>query len=127
MKKIVEMEAWELMSALAELAEPVSNLVSDDVLWEQFKKCTARGMRLRRKDGLQFILETYGKLGKPLLGEHKDDTLKILSVVTGKKFDELMHMNGVEVVQEFSKAYKEQLAPFFTKSVPSEKTESSSQ
>ena len=123
MKKLIDMEAWELMSALAELAEPVNNLVSDDELWKTFKECTRKGAMLKRQDGLQFILETYGKLGKPLLGKHKTDTLKILSIVEGKKIEDLMHMNGMEVLRDFSEAYKEQLEPFFTKSVPSVKTE----
>jgi len=123
MKKLIEMEAWELMGTLADLAEPVSNLVNDDELWNAFKECTARGVTLKRKDGLQFILKAYGSLGPALLGKHRMDTLKILSIIEGKRLEELMHMNGAEVLKDFMTAYKEHLEPFFIKSVHSGKTE----
>ena len=123
MKKLEEMEAWELMGTLAELAEPVSNLVNDEQLWEDFRKCTAKGVSLKRQEGLLFILKTYGKLGPALLGKHRMDTLRVLAIVKGKRVEELMHMNGTEVLQDFKKVYKEILEPFFIKSVPSGKTE----
>lgn len=123
MKKFKDMEAWELMTALAEMAEPVNNIVSDDELWETFKECTKRGLRLKQKDGLQYILKTYGKLAPKLLGEHKADTLKILSIVEGKKLEDLMHMNGAELLKDFTAVYKEQLESFFTKPVLLGKTE----
>ena len=117
MAKLNEMNGWELMAALAELAEPISNLVNDDALWECFVVCTKRGIGLERKDVLRFLLQTYGKMIPLLTGEeHRGDVLRIMAVVEGTTVDKAMKMNGKELLRDFVAAYKEHLEPFFTKS-----------
>ena len=123
-KKLTELNGWELTNALVEIAEPLGNLAGDDKVWEVFKECTKRGVGIKQKDTFRFILTTYAKLIPALLGkEHKLDTVRILSVVEGKKVDELMKMNGTELLRDFERAFKEQLTPFFTKSVLMESAE----
>lgn len=123
-KKLEELNGWELMGALAELAEPVGNLAEDDELWECFRECTKSAWQLKQRDGLRFLLKTYSKLFPMLMGEkHKRDTVKILAIVSGKSTQEAMKMNGAELMAEFSAVYKERLEPFFIKSALSQKTE----
>ncbi len=126
MAKLQELNGWELMGALADIAEPIGNLVNDDALWECFVDCTRKGVSVKEKTGLRFILQTYAKLIPLLLGqEHKRDTVQLLSAIEGKPVAEIMQMNGKELLEHFRSAISESLIPFFTKSVPSEKTESS--
>ena len=115
MAKLTEMTGWELMTALAEIAEPVGNLVSDDLIWDCFVKCTRKGVRLRQQDGLRFILTAYADLMPKLFGEHKADMVKILSAVEGRSVEATMQMPGKQLFEDFVAAYKETLEPFFTK------------
>lgn len=124
MKKLTEMNGWELMGALVELSEPVNHLVNDDEVWECFRECTKRGVGLKREDGFRFILKAYSELFPLLCGEkHKLDTLKIISIAEGKSVTEAMNQNGAELLSSFEKAYKECLEPFFIKSAHTERTE----
>ena len=117
--KLNEMNGWELMGGLVELAEPIGNLVNDELLWECFLECTRQAVRLRQKDGLAFILKNYAKLIPLLFGDdHKRDVVRILAVVEGLSIEEAMKKNGFELLRDFRAAYREQLAPFFTSSVP---------
>lgn len=123
-KKLEDLSGWELMGALAELAEPVGNLAEDDEIWECFRECTKNAWQLRQKDGFRYLLKTYSKLFPLLMGEkHKRDTIKILAIVSGKPVSEAMSMNGAELIKDFGAIYKEQLEPFFIKSALSQKTE----
>ena len=116
MAKLTEMTGWELMTALAEIAEPVGNLVTDDAVWDCFVKCTRKGVRLRQQDGLRFLLTAYADLMPKLFGnEHRADMAKILSIVEGRSVEATMKMPGKQLFEDFVAAYKETLEPFFTK------------
>lgn len=120
MPKLRELNGWDLMSALVELAEPVGNLANDEEVWECFKECTKKGVSLRQKDGFRFLVNTYSKLVPLLLGvNHRKDIMRILAVVEGKPLAEVMAMNGAELLKDFEQAYKETLEPFFIKSARS--------
>lgn len=124
MAKLTELNGWDLMSALAELAEPVGNLVNDDDVWNCFKRCTKKGVSLKPENGFRFLLKTYAELFPMLCGErHKMDTLKIIAIAEGKTIKEVMSKNGAEILRDFEKAYREVLEPFFIKSARSERTE----
>jgi len=118
-KKIEELSGWELTSALVELAEPVGNLAADDRFWKVFKACTQRAVYLREKDGLRFMLKSYSKLVPVLLSdEHKQDTMRILAVLEGAPYDEVMRRNGAEILKDLSRIFEDKVVPFFTKSMP---------
>lgn len=123
MKKLTELNGWELMQTLAELAEPVGNIVNDESVWECFKECTKNGVGIKTNNSFRFLLKTYAKLAPLLLGDgHRKDTLSILAAVEGKPLNEIMQMNGAELLKDFSSAYKGVLEPFFTKSARSGQT-----
>ena len=124
MAKLTEMNGWELSRALADLAEPVGNLVNDDEFWDAFKECTKRGVGLQQKNGLRFILKTYSDLFPLLMGErHIRDTFRILAITEGKTMEEVARMNGMELFTEMRNVFREQLQPFFTLSALSEMRE----
>lgn len=115
MRKLVELNGWELMTALSELAEPVGNLVNDDAFWDCFVACTKRGVGLKQKDTFRFLLQTYAKMVPILLNEHKSDTFRILAAIEGKPIKEVMEMDGAELIGDIKEAVQTNLAPFFTK------------
>ena len=124
MRKLEELSTAELMSVLADIAEPVANFAEDDEFFELFRKYTARGAILKQKDTMRFLMRTYGRLIPIMLGEkHLNDTMHILSAVTGKSAKEMMAMNGKETISLLKSAMKEYLTPFFTSSEPSGETE----
>lgn len=122
MAKLRELNGWDLMGALVELAEPIGNLANDEAVWECFRECTKKGVSIKQKDGFRFLVTTYSKLIPLVLGvEHRKDMMRILSVVEGKPVAEVMAMNGAELLKDFEQAYKETLEPFFIKSARSQK------
>lgn len=122
--KLKDLPAWEMMGALAELAEPVGNLARDDAFWDAFTECTKRGVRLKQKDTARYILQAYGALFPILMNEqHRMDTFRILAIINGKTVQEVAKMRGAEVLAEAKAVFEETLIPFFTLSGLSDITE----
>ena len=114
-KKLKDMDAWEMMGALAELAEPVGNLARDEAFWSAFEECTKRGVRLRQKDTFRYILQAYAKLFPLLMNEeHRRDTFRILAIINGKTVEQVAKMSGPEMLEEARAVFSETLIPFFT-------------
>lgn len=113
-----ELNGWNLMTKLAELAEPVGNLVNDDEFWEAFTECTKNGAGLRMERGLRFFLQTYGSLLPILMSEeHKRDTFAIIAAATGRSVNECANMNGMQMLKEFGAVFVGDLQSFFTSHV----------
>lgn len=126
MRKLSELNGWDLTVALAELAEPVGNLVNDDTFWDCFVNCTKKGVGVKQNDAFRFLLQTYSQMIPLLLKEHQQDTFRILSIIEGKPIEEVMQMNGMELFEDIKEAFQTNLLPFFTKSRHSAKRGSSS-
>lgn len=115
--KLKDMNAWDMMGALAELAEPVGRLASDDLFWDAFVECTKSGIGLKQKNGLRFFLQTYSNLFPILMGEeHRGDTFRILAIVQGVTVSEVAKMSGAELLSTVKEIFHEVLVPFFTSS-----------
>ena len=121
MKKLADMTGWEMTATLAEIAEPVGHLVNDDAFWDCFVNCTRKGVGLKQNDAFRYLLRAYAELMPLLFGAHRQDTFRILSVIEGKSIEETMQMNAMELLDDAKVAFKEVLAPFFTKSARSAK------
>lgn len=127
MKKIAEMDVLELSSLLVEIAEPIGNLAADNEVFEAFRRCTMRGLGLKQRNGLRFILQTYSEMMPLLFGDkHKIDTLRVLAAIEGTSLEEVMKLNGAEVFERFKKAWEEHLQDFFTQSALTEQADASS-
>ena len=118
MAKLADLNGWELMAALAEIAEPVGNLVNDDAVWDAFQVCTRRAVTLRQKDGLRYIIRAYSEMIPVLMKDHRTDVIRLLAVIEGKSVEETMKMNGKELFEDFKAVYRETLEPFFIKAAP---------
>ena len=116
MAKLKDANAWEMMSKLAELAEPVGNLAKDDAFWDVFTECTKRGVSLKQENTFRFLLIAYADLWPILMSdEHKVDTFRILAIVEGKTLEQVARMNGKkELFDSVKDVFNETILPFFT-------------
>ena len=99
MKKISEMSTDELGAFLCEVAEPVSNLVTDAEVIEALTDMA------RKMQGYKSMFVVFGLFGSTvipiMLGKkHKEDTYKILAAVGGKTVDEIRNQNGLKTAKE---------------------------
>lgn len=123
-KKFVELNAFEMMGALVQLAEPVGNLAEDDKLWKCFQECTAEGLQIGRQERMRRGLRLYAKIVPLLLNEeHKRDTLTIISIVEGKPVQDIAQMGGADFLHDLLEAWKKELRDFFIRAGRTARTE----
>ena len=111
MSKLLEKNGAEMANALVSLSVPIKNFMDDTEFCEAFKECTKKGVRSK----LSGILRIYTDLVPFILGDkHLKDTLQILAIVEGKSVNEMLKMNGTELLADAMGAWKEQIEPFLT-------------
>lgn len=111
MAKLLEKNGTEICAALVDIATTLKRFIDDEEFNNAWQKATKVGV----DKGLTNVLEVYVDMVPLLFGEkHLKDTLGILSVIEGKPVSEMLKMNGTELLADAIKAFKEQLAPFFT-------------
>ena len=110
MAKLLEKNGAEMCAGLVSIASTLKKFMNDKEFVKVWGRATKEGVRL----GMTDVLEVYTDLVPLLFGEkHIKDTMQILSVIEGKSVNELLAMNGTELISDAIKAFKEQLAPFF--------------
>lgn len=110
-KKLMEQTAAEMAAHLVELAGPVKRLLDDDEIKDTWRECTKKGVRNK----LDSILTIYTEMAPLLFGDkHIRDLMHILAAVEGKNVDELLKMNGAELLSDSLVAWEEQIKPFFS-------------
>ena len=111
MAKLLEKNGAEMASALVAMATPIRNFIDDAEFMTAFKKCTQKGVRSK----LEGILTVYADMMPLLMGDkHIKDTLSIVAIVEGTDVQKLLKMDGMEMLADCMKAWKEQIKPFFT-------------
>ena len=110
MAKLLEKNGAELCAGLVTIANTLKRFMDDEAFSQAWKKATKNGVN----KGMTDVLEVYVDIVPMLFGEeHLKDTMQILSVIEGKPIKELLEMNGMELIADATKAFKEQLTPFF--------------
>lgn len=115
MKKLSEMTAAELTTALCELAVPIGNLAQDDEVMEALKQIAEKrkpGTTLGKFFGLSFAV-----LVPLLLNKHKADTFAVLAALTGKTQQQLAEENGLQLLKEIRGVLTPDIIRFFGLSV----------
>lgn len=110
MAKLLEKNGAEMCAALVSIASTLKKFMEDEEFDKAWKKATKKGL----KTGMSDILAIYADLAPFLFGDrHIKDTMQILAIIEGKTVSELLEMNGVELMGDALKAFKEQIKPFF--------------
>lgn len=111
-KKLLEKNGLEICATLTAMAEPIRNFMEDKEFTEAFKRCTIGGV----ENKLTEFLQIYAELMPQLFGEkHRRDTLRILAEIEGKTVNEMLKMNGADLIADALDAWKEQIGPFFSR------------
>lgn len=111
-KKLLEKNGAEIAAMLVNMAARLRRFMDDKEFVEAWQKATKNGL----KTGASDVLKIYADLVPMLLGDkHLKDTLAILADIEGKTVQEMLKMNGTELLADALQAYKEQLLPFFTR------------
>lgn len=112
MAKLLEKNGAEMCAALVSIATALKRFMDDPAFEKAWKEATKKGVQ----HGMTDVLKVYTDLIPMIFGEeHINDTMQILSVIEGKPVNELLKMNGTELISDAIDAFKEQLVPFFTK------------
>lgn len=105
--RLGDLPTEDMGQALCRLTPPLCRMAKDPKVEEALK-------RIRREDPL---LMTLGRAGENLLpclmGEHMEDLLQVLSILTGEGVDTLRRQPGRETVALFLQCADEALADFF--------------
>lgn len=106
MAKLLDKNGAEMAGALVAIAAPLKSFTSDPEFMKAFDSI---------KKGKLNMAQIYAEIVPHLFGKkHLKDTLQILSVVEGVSVNEMLKMNGTELISDAFKAWNEQLKPFFT-------------
>lgn len=109
-KKLMEQTGAEMAVTLVTLAGPVRSFLDDAEFQEAWVACTKKGV----KNQLTGFLTIYADMTPLLFGsKHLRDTMAIIAAIEGKSAEEALAGNGVDLLADAMKAWKEQLLPFF--------------
>ncbi len=113
--KLSEMNVKQLSAALCQLTLPVSRIATDTALNGVFERCAEK----MKKAAYMTTFEKMGMLLEAvpvLLETHYEDTIRIVSIMTGRSIAEVEAQNGMEMIDEMMKSVDEQFLRFFRSS-----------
>ena len=119
--KLSEMNTKQLASALCQLTVPMSAIATDSELngvFENISERTAKSKHMTMFEKMGMLLEAV----PVLLEKHYAETVKIISVMTGKTFAEVEAQNGMEMIVELRECIDKQFLDFFRSSAAMGKT-----
>lgn len=98
MKKLSEMTANELLTCIAEVADPAERIYSDCAVIEALDEYTKK---LQEKPDATKALSLFTKILLPkLMGKHSDDAYTIVGALNGKTAEEIGAANGRDVLRD---------------------------
>ena len=110
MPKLLEKNGAEMAAALVNISGIIKRFMKDEEFNRLFKEATRTGVKNRQTD----LMEIYVDLIPKLFDEvHVNDTMRLLAEIEGKSAQELLAMNGTELLEDALKAWREQIVPFF--------------
>ncbi len=107
-KRLGDMPAEEMAKTLCRLVPPMCAMARDPKV--------AEGLKLiRREDPLLMTLGRAGEMLLPcLVGDHLEDMLEVLAILTGEEKGKLRRQPGRDTVSSFLRCVDEALADFFS-------------
>lgn len=116
-----QMNGDQLAEALCLIAEPVERITQDDEVNDAFRK-----MAEDQKNNaimIRLVGGAYARLVPLLLRKHKQDTFTILSVLTGKTYEEIATENAFQLMRDIRETMNKKVLNFFASSVGMEQPE----
>lgn len=117
--KLSEMTNDQACDAIVRLTQPIAN-ITDDPEVEPLLKELATHEGEDRTTGLKVISKMLPRVVPLLLKDHKKDVYEIISVLSGKKPNEIGKMLLPETIAVIRDSVDNDLIGFFKSSVPAE-------
>lgn len=114
--KLGDMSTVEMGKALCQIAPAIERIVEDPKFTEL--------MRPKKEEERQTVAHILAVMAPVLLDSHLDDTLTVLSVLTGKKVTELRKQKGTQTIKDIMQCMDKDIVDFFTSSAASAATKS---
>ena len=109
MAKLMEKNGAEICACLVNISAPLKSFINDPEFDKAWKKATKKGLRT----GMTDVLQIYAELAPLIFGDkHLKDTLTILAEIEGTSVQEMLKMNGADLLADAMQAFSEQLRPF---------------
>lgn len=118
--KLSEMNVKQLAEALCDLTAPMSRIATDESLngvFSSIAKKMENGMTMFERAGM--LMEAV----PILLKKHYADTIRIMSVMTGRTDAEIETMNGYAMINEMRGCIDKQFIDFFRSSAVTDATQ----
>lgn len=99
MRKIAEMNTDEMAIAICQMAEPVSNIMSDGMVSDAFVEMSKK---LNKNSTLLQNIAVFTSVLVPvLLGEkHRNDTYAVLAALEGTTVENIRKQNGIKTAKD---------------------------
>lgn len=112
--KIEEMNGEQLMSAMAELAVPIGNIMANEKMADAWKKIGQDAAAGKLNVAIQQRGAIVREVVPAALKNNANDVFKVISVLNGVPVAELKKMNGMEVFKMVTESLSSELLTFFT-------------
>ena len=113
--KLSEMDTCALAACLCRLAGPIERIGTCEAVERAMKTVSEH---MDKGTNLERLSVIIGQLVPVLLGSRLDDTIDILSAMTGKTQEELLRQNGMQTIRDVTECIDGDLLRFFGLSDP---------
>lgn len=107
--KLSEMSTRKAAACMAELAAPIGTLMKSKAVQEYLDKAA------KQKASIPMLADAIGVLLPVLLRDHYAETVKVLSILTGKTADEIGEQPVRITISDVNASFDGELIGFFTK------------
>lgn len=121
--KLSEMNTEQLCDVLCEIAEPVDKIGTDEAFAQKLKEVAERGALNK----IQSMTAMFGAFVPLLLKNKRAESIKIISVLSGKSVDEIAKQSGMQTLKDAMDCIDEDFIRFFKQSAGTDAGKSSQQ
>lgn len=118
--KLSEMNTQQLAKCLCEIAPALDRIGSDDAVGKVFSSMSEK---IAEGTLTKFVSSMAGTLVPVLLGTHFDDSVTIISAMTGKSEDVVRSQKGMETIRDVKDFFDKDFFDFFRSSAALAKKE----
>lgn len=118
--KLSEMSTQQMAAALCKIAAPLSRIGQDEKINAFLSDKAAEDRKGRTQ--MHLFAEIVGSLVPVVLGEHFDDAVTVIAVMTGKEEQAVREQKAMQTVADVRAFFDEDFVSFFKSSAASTPT-----
>lgn len=122
--KLSELSTERAMDVLCILTEPVSAIVSDEMILQELRDAVDKENAVTMAEKISIGLQKLGRLMPMVLKDHRQDVYTILSVMNEKSAEEIAKQNVLATMKQIRDIIKDkELLDFFRSCADSQGSE----